>query len=505
MNERTPEADVCLILEGTYPYVSGGVSTWTQDLILAQPDMNFHLVALLPVQADLTPRYRIPDNVVGITHVVVQRLPPGRPSLPQSDKLFERLQEPLLRLQSHGGLAEVAAVLELLAPHRSRLGSRLLLNSLDAWEMLLRMYRASQPESSFLDFFWTWRGLLGGLYSILLADLPKALVYHAISTGYAGLMVARAHLETGRPVLVTEHGIYTTERRIEISMADWLYEAQPGGLQIDKPGRSLKDLWVDTYVSYSRACYDACSRIITLYEGNQRSQIEDGAAPEKLAIIPNAIDEEHYSAVRPASGPRPPTVALIGRVVPIKDLKTFIRAVGILREIVPDLEALILGPTEEDQDYYRDCKTLVSHLALQRTVSFAGKVNLLDYLGRIHAIALTSISEAQPLVILEAGAVGIPTVATDVGACREMILGRRQESPALGPGGAVTPLSNPTATAQELAKLLTDREWYHRCSRAIRTRVSLYYNKTDLNRSYRELYETYRAVPGPALSIGGKV
>ena len=42
-----PSADVCLLLEGTYPYVSGGVSTWVDDLIRAQPHLTFHCVALL--------------------------------------------------------------------------------------------------------------------------------------------------------------------------------------------------------------------------------------------------------------------------------------------------------------------------------------------------------------------------------------------------------------------------------------------------------------------------
>ena len=46
MNKQS-EADICLILEGTYPYVAGGVSSWTHDLIRAQPDLSFHLLTLL--------------------------------------------------------------------------------------------------------------------------------------------------------------------------------------------------------------------------------------------------------------------------------------------------------------------------------------------------------------------------------------------------------------------------------------------------------------------------
>jgi len=92
---------------------------------------------------------------------------------------------------------------------------------------------------------------------------------------------------------------------------------------------------VDTFTCYSRACYHAAAKIITLYGGNQQFQIEDGADAAKLEIIPNGVDYERFASVARASGERRPTVALIGRVVPIKDVKTFIRAVAALRRMIP--------------------------------------------------------------------------------------------------------------------------------------------------------------------------
>ena len=50
MTEKAP-ADVCLLLEGTYPYVSGGVSSWVHDIIGGLPEVSFHIVALLPNNA----------------------------------------------------------------------------------------------------------------------------------------------------------------------------------------------------------------------------------------------------------------------------------------------------------------------------------------------------------------------------------------------------------------------------------------------------------------------
>jgi glycosyltransferase involved in cell wall biosynthesis len=485
-------ADVCLILEGTYPYVTGGVSSWTHDLLLAQKDLTFHLVTLLPENANLTYRYQIPTNVVGTSNVFIQKLPAGRSSIKRAGDLFDALQGPLLRLQTGGGLDDLRGILDALKPVRDSVGSQLLLNSPRAWKMLLSMYRESVPTSSFLDFFWSWRSLVGGLYSVLLGDLPDASVYHAVCTGYAGLLLARAHIETGRPTLLTEHGIYTNERRIEMAMANWLHDAKDDSLRIDKGRRALKDVWVDTFVGYSRACYEAATEIITLYEGNQQFQLQDGADPAKMRIIPNGVDYEHYSVVRREKSARP-TIALIGRVVPIKDIKTFIRACGMVQKTVPNLHALLLGPTDEDETYYEECVDLVRHMKLEETVTFSGRVKLDEYLGRIDVLVLTSISEAQPLVVLEAGSLGIPSVTTDVGSCRDLIFGPSAEVPALGPAGDVTPLCNPSATAQALVRLLTDPDWYERCGRAIQDRVRVSYNKISVDRLYHDLYVQHLA------------
>lgn len=483
--------DVCLILEGTYPYVSGGVSTWTHDLLLAQPHLTFHLLTLVPKDSELRMKYKLPPNVTGISTITLQKLAQGARSLKNEEGFFKRLEKPLFALQTNGGLSDIRELLRVLAPHRARLGERVLLNSPTAWQMLLRMYQARHPESSFLDYFWTWRALLGGLYSVLLAELPAARVYHAVSTGYAGVLAARAHLETERPAVLTEHGIYTNERRIEIALAGWLYESPSKGIHFEQHRPDLREEWINTFRSYSRACYEAASSIVTLFEDNQRSQIEDGASPDKLRIIPNGIDFDRLSAVRRDLTPRRPTIALIGRAVPIKDVKTFICACAILRRTVPDLRALVLGPTSEDRGYLEECRNLVEHFGLGDTVEFLGRVALDEYLGRIDAIVLTSISEAQPLVILEAGAAAVPAVATDVGACRELILGRSDEFPRLGPGGEVTPIANPTATAAALGRLLADPQYRERCGRALQERVRRYYRREPVFEAYSQLYDRH--------------
>jgi glycosyltransferase involved in cell wall biosynthesis len=489
-SRQSGDADVCLLLEGTYPYVLGGVSSWVHDLIKAHSDLRFALVSIVADDAPRKPVFEVPGNVVAWSKISLSSLRPGNSSFSGARELPTQLAPALNAVMQNGGLKEFIALMNILGPVRDKVGSAVLLNAPTAWDTLLAMYEGAFKHSSFIDYFWTWRALLTGFYAVVLADIPKARAYHAISTGYAGILAARAALETGRPALITEHGIYTNERRIEITLADWLHD--PGALSLGAEVnlKGLKALWISAFSAYSRICYEAAERITTLYRGNQDMQRRDGADAAKMTVIPNGVDIARYGSLERKTSPEHPTVALIGRVVPIKDIKTYIRAVGILKEWIPDVTALVLGPTDEDASYSAECRELVEHLGLQSTLQFTGRVKLDEYFPLIDVNVLTSVSEAQPLVILEAGAAGIPSVATDVGCCRELVLGVPGEMPAWGPGGAITPLASPMAVASALKELLSDRETLARAGEAMKARVRASYEKSDIDRRYRALYQT---------------
>jgi glycosyltransferase involved in cell wall biosynthesis len=351
------------------------------------------------------------------------------------------------------------------------------------------------PHESFLHFFWAWRALFGGLVATLSFPLPRARVYHTVSTGYAGLLAARAAVETGRPMLITEHGIYTHERRIEILQADWIVDTVDKGFAIHDPRRDLRDFWSAAFESYARACYQACTEVITLHGANQPAQTGLGAAPDRMKIIPNGVDYRGLSRLPPADADDPPTVALVGRVVPIKDIMTYLHAIKILRGQFPDLIALVLGPTDEQPDYYATCKAAAAALGLDDTVKFTGQIDVADYFPRIHVNVLTSLSESQPLSVLEAGAAAIPTVATDVGACREILAGRRDESPPLGDGGVLTDVSSPEQTAAAIASLLRDPARRERMGRTMQERVRQYYDLNLVDDAYAGIYRHHRDAP----------
>ncbi len=489
------ETDVCIIVEGCYPYIPGGVSGWIDWLIRSQTGTSFSVVALWPKPTGQQPRYALPPNVSALHHLYLQdfgaepvksiRQPPG----------VERLGEHLGQLMSAGGAQPLADAMADLARMRGHVSLPLLFNSPLAWTIARRAYATEMPYGSFLHFFWAWRALLGGLLATLEFPLPKAKVYHTISTGYAGILAARAGIETGRPALLTEHGIYTNERRIELLMADWVPDTVDKGHALDDPRFDLREMWITAFEAYARTCYEGCTDIVTLYEDNQRAQRVLGATGDNLQVIANGIDVKRFAGIRPAGDTDRPTVALIGRVVPIKDVKTFITAAGLLRQRIPNVLALILGPTDEDPGYFAECEALVAALGLQGCVEFTGTVNILDYLSRIHVVALTSLSESQPLVVLEAGAAGIPFVATNVGSCREILEGRPDETPPLGPGGIITELVAPAGIAKAIGDLLTDPDRRRRYGETLRERVRRTYTSERAVTAYRTLYQRLIAAP----------
>ena len=493
MSTLTQKADVCLILEGTYPYVTGGVSGWAHGLITEQSHLTFHLCAIVPRDAELELKYRLPSNVIGLTTIRLNDMPKGSEIVgPLASRLHTALREPLMTMTTEKPmqLIDLKRIMDVLTSTNVALGTEILLDHEKAWDQLVALYETSFPDHSFLDYFWSYRAIVGGLYSVLLAPLPQADIYHAMSTGYAGLMAARAKVEADKPVFVTEHGIYTNERRIEVTSADWLEATSSKALTIDKPRRDLRDMWIDSINNFSRVCYAGCDRIITLFAGNQKPQLEDGADAARMQVIPNGVNIAHFGQLNHRRQDTP-TIGLIGRVVPIKDVKTFIRAVSLLRQTSPDIKAFVIGPTEEDREYYAECLNLVELMGLERNITFTGQARVEDYLPMLDVVVLTSISEAQPLVLLEAGAAGIPIVATDVGACREIVEGMPDEDPLLGPGGIVTPLASPASTADAIFTLLSDRDRYDAASAAIRTRIATYYNETIQQQAYRNLYAQY--------------
>jgi glycosyltransferase involved in cell wall biosynthesis len=157
---------------------------------------------------------------------------------------------------------------------------------------------------------------------------------------------------------------------------------------------------------------------------------------------------------------------------------------------MPEIEGWIIGPEDEDKMYAEECHHLVKSLDLENTVKFLGFQNVLDILPKLGLNVLTSISEAQPLVVLEGFAAGVPCVSTDVGCVRELMQGVDPEDKALGIAGSVVGIANPEATARAAIELLSDRGRWKRAQEAGIRRVEKLYTQKQMLDRYRAIYDT---------------
>lgn len=481
--------DVCLVLEGTYPFVAGGVSTWVHQLVSSMKDIRFGIVYIAPFEDPTrTYKYKVPENVIYLKEIFLHNYSLQKTALRQPHK-----QDIQTVKNFYDGILEqnfeyLDDFLNLFRSNERCFDIPSFFDDFGIWSILEEQYEKHNLDISFLDLFWTWRGTHLPLLQIILAEFPMAKVYHSVSTGYAGLLAAIAKRETGQKFFLTEHGIYTHERELEISQAGWIYEKQSDNFRAELSLSLLKKWWIYMFQTMSRIAYKSADQIFTLYEGNKLRQIVEGADPKKISIIPNGIKVSDFTEIE-RDEKKAPQIALIGRVVPIKDIKTFINAAKIVLQKIPDCQFYIMGPTDEEPEYYEECQNMVEALEISSNLKFTGMVDIKSYFKFLDLVVLTSLSEAQPYVILEANIAKIPIVSSDVGACREMLDGRTELDKELGQSGLVTQISDPQSTAAAILELIKDKERRNKMGEAGQKRVKRYYDQDDLLSRYLNIYE----------------
>ncbi len=170
----------------------------------------------------------------------------------------------------------------------------------------------------------------------------------------------------------------------------------------------------------------------------------DGVAERKLTYIPNGTEID-MNPISPPSGRF--AFGTVGRLVPAKDYRTLIAAMGILRDKGHSAELYIVGDGPERASLESE----IGRLALGSVVHLAGfQSDIPAWLGRFHAFVLSSIREGQPLALLEAMAAGLPIVATRVGGIPDTI--------ASGSEGLLVEPGDPAGLAHAMETLLSDEK-----------------------------------------------
>ena len=467
---------ICLFLEGSYPHVTGGVSTWAQMLIKNMPEFEFIIYSIGAEEKYRgSYKYKLPENVTLIREVFIDEMLKERG---RYGKRYRLRKDEIINLKNliTGEKVEWSCIFNLMAQRRIRNIMDFFM-SYNFFDILKEAYEEKFHSTPFTEFFWTIRSMLIPIFFILKSELPKADIYHSAANGYAGLFASMAKFIYKKPFLLTEHGIYSREREEEIIKSVWARGY-------------FKDMWIKFFYNICSGVYEFSDEVFTLFEKNREIEIELGCLEEKISIVPNGIDIEEFRgkedyARKKDSDDDIINIATITRIVPIKDIKTMIHSFAHVKKSVKNAKFYIIGPIDEDVQYYEECKKLAGRLELDN-LTFTGKADIRNYLKDMDILVMTSISEGQPFVILEGMAAKKPFVTTDVGGCSELLFGNND---GFGEAGLIEPVMDIEKISIAIIKLCRDGDLRKEMGENGFKRVSALYNYRNCVKSYKDAYK----------------
>lgn len=461
---------VCIIVEGCYPYIMGGVSSWTHNLISQMPDVEF-IIQTVVVDRSMRGkfRYRLPENVVEVREIYLQD-DDWIGKKPKKKLTLSKREKEALKSLVFSRNIDWPGVFDLFGNPQITLNN--LLMGKDFMEIVEEYYEECYNRVAFTDFLWTMRSMYLPVCIILRNRPPRADLYHSVATGYSGLWGSMAKYLHHSPLLISEHGIYTREREEEIIKADWVK-----GI--------YKDIWIQQFAKFSTCAYGYADKVTSLFETARQLQIQIGCPAEKTMVTPNGIKPARFEHLAGKEENDPfINVGSVLRVTPIKDVKTMIHAYYYAKQVEPRLKLWIMGPLDEQPEYAQECMNTVKMLNL-KDVEFTGPINVADYLGKMDIFLLTSISEGQPLSILEAFAAKVPCVATNVGNCEGLIHGERDS---YGDAGIIAPVMSISGLSEGILTLAKDEGLRRQMGINGYRRAVEFYNDADCMETYRRLY-----------------
>lgn len=223
------------------------------------------------------------------------------------------------------------------------------------------------------------------------------------------------------------------------------------------------------------------------------------ASPDKLRVIgggsSNGINVQHFCKELLAEELVDPirkkvgggfTFVFVGRIVRDKGICELVEAFTRLQQEHPDARLLLVGDFEQEldplpEDVYH---TIQSHPAIY----CAGWQNdVRPWFAAADALAFPSYREGFPNVVMQAGAMELPCVVSDINGCNEIII--EEEN------GLIIPSHDAVALYQAMKRMMEDKALYTHCQQNARPLIASRYKQEDV---WQATLEMYRSLTGDA-------
>ena len=492
---------VCLVTMGSYPHYAGGVSTWCDMLVAGLPEVSFDILSIT-ASPGVETIFPLPANVRQVTAVPLwgagevlewQRDLDMREVWQHkhntSTRVIANLFVPLFRrfLQqvwaAEPDPATYGRTLWEMARYFARHDYDVTMRSAAVWDCFMVEGDAGYNAFSerlgtgtagrLMDATDTMR-LLYRWLSLLTLPTPPVDVMHTALAGLCGIPAIVAREGYGIPFLLTEHGVYLRERLLSLARHQSSTFDQAFQAQFD---------W-----HLTAACYHYADKITPGSNYNHRWELQNGARPEQIQTIYNGSDPADFKVGEPLPDDHPPTIVFLGRIDPLKDIETLIRAAALVHQTAPEARFVLYGKAPRGNEwYYEKCLNLRRELGVEDSVEFAGFAETAE--SAYHAgdfVVLSSISEGFPYSVVEAMMCGRTVVGTAVGGVPEALAGC----------GLVVQPRDPHAMAEACLTLINNRELTRELGEKARhkslTEFSLQQCNTAYLQTYRDLWEISR-------------
>jgi glycosyltransferase involved in cell wall biosynthesis len=241
--------------------------------------------------------------------------------------------------------------------------------------------------------------------------------------------------------------------------------------------QGMRPLWRRLFLLLARVAAGCADAVLSQSRSKLRMAVEEGICPPaKIKYLGNGIDVDRFDRDRldPAALDRTrrelglpagvPVVGFVGRLVAEKGIPELLAAARIVRRQVPAARFLLVGPIDHDKP---DALTprVAGEYGLEGACLFAGmRHDMPEIYALMDVFAFPSHRESFPRAPMEAAAMGLPCVASDIAGCREAV--------EAGVNGLLVPRGDTAALAGAILDLLHDRDRARRLGQAGRRLAS---------------------------------
>ena len=215
----------------------------------------------------------------------------------------------------------------------------------------------------------------------------------------------------------------------------------------------LATRYANRYVTRFLANSEIVAKAVSMKEMVDRdrfSVIYNGLHPERFKV-----DNEEIRQARAFMGADDgkKIVGMVANLRPVKDIESFLEASAKVADCIGAIQFIIIG--NGDSKISGRLANMAQALGLGEKMRFMGSIeNPIPYIKNFDVGVLSSISEGLSNTLLEYGALGIPSVATNVGGAPEIIQDQKS--------GLLVPAGQPEKMAEAIIRLLDDDALRHR-------------------------------------------